>query len=337
MASSTSQFCVICKIDKTGVKVQRLRDGFDNMKRMSLRKGEISLHDELVNMRESNTPIYVHENCRKLLTDKRPRNDSAGGSNSMSKRTRSQSEDNLFDWKKNCFLCSKKIDFKHTGRKPIRYVQTIPVKDSFVTQEKQRNDKWGNAVFTRLQGLSVGDLFAAEAVYHVKCSKKFRYIKGSGKRGRPCPKGKQDSFENFCTWFEGSCVKQSYRFYKLYDKIVELGNDIYSRKSFREMFKTRYEKDCNFLPGSGPQSDMVVKVSNFEFNDFKPANKEEAVAMVAKMILQDIKKLNLPSDYASPMEINDENNNWVPDSLQIFMSHLVTSPLKFYQFHVRLE
>ena len=82
MASSTSQFCVICKIDKTGVKVQRLRDGFDNMKRMSLRKGEISLHDELVNMRESNTPMYVHENCRKLLTDKRPRNDSAGGSNS---------------------------------------------------------------------------------------------------------------------------------------------------------------------------------------------------------------------------------------------------------------
>ena len=323
MAASTSQFCVICKIDKTGVKVQRLRDGFDNMKRMSLRKGEISLHDELVNMRESNTPIYVHENCRKLLTDKRPRNDSAGGSNSMSKRTRSQSEDNLFDWKKNCFLCSKKINFKHTGRKPIRYVhRQLPLKIRLL---HKRNSETISGATPYLPGCKVlqgvGDLFAAEAVYHVKRSKKFRYIKGSGKRGRPCPKGKQNSFENFCTWFEGSCVKQSYRFYKLYDKIVELGNDIYSRKSFREMFKTRYEKDCNFLPGSGPQSDMVVKVSNFEFNDFKPANKEEAVAMVAKMILQDIKKLNLPSDYPSPMEINDENNDWVPDSLQIFMSH----------------
>ena len=74
-------------------------------------------------------------------------------------------------------MCANKIDVAHRERQPFRMVETVAVIDSFNNVAESRKDKWGDEVFIRLQVLSVGDLFAAEARYHVACSNNFRYIK----------------------------------------------------------------------------------------------------------------------------------------------------------------
>ena len=91
---------------------------------------------------------------------------------SSAKRLRSCKID--FDWKKCCFLCSLVVDMQHKERtnKRIRKVHRLAMKDTFIAQA---NDDWGREVFTRLQDCY--DLVAAEAIYHVACSNKFRYKK----------------------------------------------------------------------------------------------------------------------------------------------------------------
>ena len=124
--ASIEPLCIICNID-TEEKLQRVKKGFEAMKCSSLRKDKHSLHNELVNKWESKIPINVHDSCRKVFTDKRPSQSSTKEASSVSKRLRSQSDDVLFNWKTNCFLCSKVVDKKRTPKKGIRYVKTVPV------------------------------------------------------------------------------------------------------------------------------------------------------------------------------------------------------------------
>ena len=57
------------------------------------------------------------------------------------------------------------------------------------------------------------------------------------------------------------------------------------------------------------------------------SNQEEAIKLVAEMVLKDIKSVDLSSDCPSPSELCEEND-WTPQSLKTFMSYLISCSLK---------
>ena len=157
---------------------------------------------------------------------------------------------------------------------------------------------------------------------------KFRYIKGCGKQGRPQPTRKIDSFDEFCAWFEeNESNRKIYTVAELHRKLSEITNEVYCRRSFRDMLKSRYEKEWDFIVGSGTQSEMMTKRSTDDFKNMVYSNKEETIKLVAEIILKDIKSMDLPSDYPSPSELCEEND-WAPQSLKTFMSYLITRSFK---------
>ena len=153
-------------------------------------------------MRESNSNnVYVHVDCRKKIIRKVNIVDNTPVC-PPPKRLRSQSCDVSlgFDWKKNCCLCVKEIVFndkfskEYRNKNVIHRVETVEIKNTFLEYARLRNDNWGDEVFTRIQGLSVGDLFAAEAKYHDDCYHKFRYKTIKAGKGRLHCAPSQDEF-----------------------------------------------------------------------------------------------------------------------------------------------
>ena len=207
MASVES--CVVCKSERS-TKPQRVYDtGLKSLMKHSQEKNP-SVYSDLVSLNETNSSIYIHKECRTQLKDeykrKRRRSDEGEVPN---KRTRSESAQ--FDWKKCCLPCAEKVDLKHKDRNPLRQVHILGMKDNFITQANERNDKWGKEVFTRLQGCF--DLIAAEAVYHVSCSNKFRY---SYDKLPLITRSKEMSFDAFCLWFEHNSEDKPYTIQNLY-------------------------------------------------------------------------------------------------------------------------
>ena len=334
MTSSISGQCIICNADGSSKLKPVLERGLDSMIEKTQIKGMVSLNSELIQLKDSPVPLYAHAACRKRVIDTRNLARLNITSEPKAKRTRSKCSDELFDWKTCCFLCAKVIILKNCGRNPIRVVETVHVKESFTIQANKRGDAWGEEVFTRLEGLGVGDLFAAKAIYHVECSNKFRYIKEGKKRGRPIAKDKQQTFDSFCTWFDSSSDSAMQSVLKLHSKMCELidgDGETFCLKTFREKFKERYQDHIEFFSGTGNQGDFVFKDFNkFVMKNIKADNKETAILAVARMLRNDIKSMNLPTDYPTDEELLEveKDNKFVPESLQMFMSTLIFAPLK---------
>lgn len=124
---------------------------------------------------EGNPSICVHKECRQTYT--RPSSIAASkGStdvpNPCHQPVSLRSSENLFDYKTNCVSCGKPITEIGTKtpkqrRMDVRLASTLEVRESLLKTSESRNDKWGEKVKAHL--LSVSDLVAPEARYHVKC------------------------------------------------------------------------------------------------------------------------------------------------------------------------
>ena len=110
-----------------------------------------------------------------------------------------------FDWKTNCFICSKQaiIDIRHVDRNGVQEFRTLQIRANALQKCNQRNDEFARSVLGRLQTRI--DLVAEEAVYHRTCYQKFLSDEGeSNPIGRPFNVDSDNAFNKLCLWLEQS-------------------------------------------------------------------------------------------------------------------------------------
>ncbi|KAG1664788.1 hypothetical protein GQR58_019663 [Nymphon striatum] len=100
---------------------------------------------------DSNGTVAVHHTCRKKFIDTRKSSSDyySDGRKLRSSTYGTQETAGSFDWKSYCFLFSEKTDAKKNIRKPIKIVQTLPIRENLIQKAKYRNDDWGNQVLGR--------------------------------------------------------------------------------------------------------------------------------------------------------------------------------------------
>ena len=79
--------------------------------------------------------VLVHHVCRRKFVDTRK----AEKFEIPSKRLRSSIE-SIFDWKTNCFLCTKKAMRKYST---VARVETLPLIETLIKRCDSRGDTWG--------------------------------------------------------------------------------------------------------------------------------------------------------------------------------------------------
>lgn len=79
----------------------------------------------------------------------------------------------LFKFKQNCLFCGQTAKNYMRKKGYDVCVRTFEFQYSVESACRERNDKWGEEVLSRLQ-MAHSDLHAADAVYHAKCNSNFR-------------------------------------------------------------------------------------------------------------------------------------------------------------------
>ena len=99
------------------------------------------------------------------------------------------------------------------------------------------------------------------------------------------------------------------------------------------MFIDRFQSDLNFFSGKGKERTMACfkDYNNFILRHLNNPTKESAIASVARIITNDIKKMEFPEGYPTSQEILAEegDDKWMPASLQLLMKTLLpANPLQ---------
>ena len=110
--------CVICGIKGDDPINPVGEKGLRTIQYACEKKGESGLLQEIKNLSVKKSKIFVHEKCRKRLTDKR----TIPIETLPPKRLRS-SLDRVFNWKKDCFLCAKPCDGKKDNYKNVETIE----------------------------------------------------------------------------------------------------------------------------------------------------------------------------------------------------------------------
>ena len=313
--SSTGMLCLFCQ-SESDEDLNVVKAGLDTLIKAS-QTADTDIYARIINLQESGRAIKVHNSCRRKYTRKRKIEEP---STVTSKRTRSSLD--CFDWKSNCFLCTKYCNIRNFARDKIRQVRTLELRNTFMQYARQRNDKWGNEVLGLLE--SCIDLVAVEAIYHLSCSTKFRYSSYKTTKGRPVAECKVEAYEKFCEWFkqelESNC--EIYTIHELYSKMLEQASgEVYCVKTFRDKIKKCFNNQLYFRPGC----DSVVfrNINLCILKNMKTQSKDSVIAAAAKLIKEDIRRIEISPDfYPNDCEIwnEEEGSKWVPESLQSFMS-----------------
>ncbi|CAG2236908.1 CFAP43 [Mytilus edulis] len=83
----------------------------------------------------------------------------------------------LFKFKENCLFCGQTAkNYKRKRGYDVVCVRTLEFQSSVESSCRERNDKWGEEVLSRIQ-MAHSDLHAADAVYHAQCNSNFRTSK----------------------------------------------------------------------------------------------------------------------------------------------------------------
>lgn len=323
--------CVLCE-ESQGQMSLVGEKGFSTLLRISNERDLKDLQEKLICMKDSESKVLVHHDCRRKFVDCRRKKEQPEPER---KKLRSSTEAS-FDWKSFCFLCGIKADIYHNKKRDhIHQVCTLPLHNTLVQSAKERNDEWGNIVLHRLE--SCIDLVAAEAIYHSDCASKFRLQKASevATRGRPSNSNMFESFEQVCDWLECSGDSEIYSIGELHNKMSDGNKNVYSMKWFREKLKEKYKDHIYFVQSVGCKGELVCfrRMTDYILRKLKEEgaeSKEKVIKAAAKIIKEEIRGMSLNKDqYPSIDDIcKTEGESFVPDTLQLLMKHLVPSDLK---------
>ena len=130
------------------------------MLRSSKEQDTIVLTNKLEQMIENRIQLLVDFDSQIKFTDTRKRSQSK----LPSKKLRSF-YDNVFNWKKHCFLCENAVDLKYSKNSNVINVRAIPILENMKAIANERQDKWGDSLLGRLE--SCNYLVAKETMHHI--------------------------------------------------------------------------------------------------------------------------------------------------------------------------
>ena len=151
----------------------------------------------------------MHQICRRDFTNEKRLNISSTDVTVKSKSTLRLSVG--FDWKTNCFICSKQvvIDIRQKDRNDNQKVRTFRIHANTLKKYNQINDEFARSVQGRLQ--TYVDLAAEGAVYHKTCYQNFLSNQGeSNLVGRPFNVDSSNALNKLCLWLESEACTYSW-------------------------------------------------------------------------------------------------------------------------------
>ena len=205
------QFCIICgkgadkevlcQVGKMKNRENQKDNPINSLITLARKCDSDELIAKLTSNKENNILTYNHQSCRTNL-----RNAARKRKSSDETPTRSSKRvcGNPFDFKKLCFYCEHPCEFD--DRHPDRFKEYCEVEtiDTDIFKEtlhicKSRSDDYAMNIQRRL--LSVVDLVAPEARYHIACRTAFEVPSDRKTPGRPVSTTKNELFEKACTDF----------------------------------------------------------------------------------------------------------------------------------------
>ena len=301
--------------------------------------------------------LMVHKDCRrdwisekniKACVAKKSSNKKEG--EASCKRTLRSDVPSQFSPQTNCFLCGREqiIDSK-TKKLDVRRVLTNSWTESIRIKCHSRNDDWSTEVLGRLN--IYPDCFAADAVYHQKCSVSFRngkpkplcYREPSSKRikvGRHVDDVKREAFEAALKYLEAN--KEPTITVKELVKIMQeqlLGDEeAYSVRYMKACLLERYGTDVVIAEIDGKEDVVALKASATKIiQDFHRDGRDEdddmekrrLIKTAANLILSDIREVssNVGMTYPSLSELEslESHLDFLPFSLKYFLNLICTS------------
>ena len=225
---------------ETSRQVHPLQTLINNAKQSDL----TLLVETLISNQEDQTATFIHNNCRTELRNLSRRKGPPNEDEKSDKRRCLRSENERFDFKKKCFYCSGTciIHTKHPDRNKFEEVRT---KDTAIYKQTLnickiiKNDL---AKCIELRLLSINDLVAAEARYHVTCRKNFENPFSVSAPGRPVEHDKKENFEKACIAVEN--YMELYTVSEFHKPMSEIGKEseteVYSVRMTHSKLKDRY-------------------------------------------------------------------------------------------------
>ena len=198
-----------------------------------------------------NAVIRIHRDCLKKIYHemKRISNQQETSQPKIPRMRRTRSEDNIFSWKKDCFIGGLECvgNSKYPDRIDWRQVQDINMRKNLLEICSYRTDQMSEKVESRL--LSCNDLVAPGARYHFNCRKSFKKHSTSNLTpGRPKDNERLNNFIEVCKWLESEA--EVYSLQEIYRKMVDLSDseeNVYSQKWLKTKLKEKYGTYIQFV------------------------------------------------------------------------------------------
>ena len=299
-----------------------------------------SLVETLNSNKENKRPTFIHNSCRTELRNLSRRKRQPDETSNKRKSLRLENES--FDFKTQCFYCDKTciLDPKHPDRNKFEYVRT---KDTGIYKKtleicENRNDETSRKIERHL--LSVNDLIAAEARYHVSCRLKFE--KPSPKNvatGRPIESVKQEHFDKACLIMERDM--ELYTVNELHKLMLEIANgnesNIYSIRMIHSKLTQKYGSALTLVTRQGKSNIIMLDrvsiiLSEEWYKQKKSSQKDESERVIkaaAELIKDAIKRFDHETNfYPTAEDVKSLGNESVPQLLNVFIRELVKSPIK---------
>ena len=212
--------------------------------------------------------VSIHSSCRKRFTRLTTSDICDTDTSDYSQTKQLHSADDMFNWKKSCFLCKDDVDFERDQNR-ARRVGTLELRTAILHHCSERADTWAIEVQGRME--SCCDLVAEEAVYHCTCYAVFtsqRSLNGQGQHGRPEDAEMQKAFDELCDLVEDSCELLTLDDLRQHDfltteGIPEASAQVYSTKHLKAKLLEKYGDHIYFAEVCGRKKRGMFPASVF--------------------------------------------------------------------------
>ena len=236
-----------------------------------------------------------------------------------------------FDFKTKCFFCTETYDEEkerkksYAKRRTIFNVRTTTFHNSIIVRGQERKAEWGNDVLRRI--CTVGDLHAADAIYHEDCYKRFLLTSAPSKRkaGRPQDEGILEAMEEIYDYIEGNDNCQ----FSMDELLEQVTGELPHVKTIKEGMREKYEDRVVFSTIRTRQTvvsfrtfgDKILSDSWYTSRcKDEQTERERIVRKAAEIILEDIESMAYDnSAYPPTASFCSEAEQLIPQSLRVFM------------------
>lgn len=317
-----SQACIICNEDS--------ESGLYLIKKVALSTLALSANERLDKSKchqlKQLESAYVHKTCQKQWNDKNLIEIAKQSfSQKVSAGMKRSSEARSFDFSNYCYFCGKNCNqFKQT----VHNVQREDTKDLLIAEIKRREniDDYKD-ILSRLENV----VNLVGACYHKTCSNSFYGKRQSDQVGRPPKEQTVDFIEKLIMYLEIN--KTNCQFF-LKDIQKEIGGESPDWRTMKTKLEQAFPDQLHFTL---IENDHVIIYKNsidrkmwklwFESRN-KDANVERKriVEMAAKIIVEDISKMEQDIHYYNLLDADDENSwfkDLVPSSLKSLLEVII--------------